>query len=261
MSNVNAPPQSPHIPDSTVPNAVGEGSGPVREISAEPLAPPGMLGRIDDDEYRKLMDAVDEHHAQPPNPQGKTGPPVEMADGSRFWGPKHVPGHLRTSVAKKFLCRTYLEEGIFQLHVMGRHVPGKTTNGRKRLSLPETASQLGYSYAHVVQVFRAMKRRAFDAEGATDVTGGVREFLNHHLEQAIEVASQRLDDNAAYGAVLIRAVEAFKELNGLDSSEDRNLNVEELAERVRGRSPLLLEVVRHSADAKKRTDQAAGDGD
>ena len=241
---------------------MGEESGPGRDIPLEPLAPPGMLGRIDEDEYRQLLDEVSKQHAAKPNPSGKTGAPVEMADGSRFWGPKHVPGHLRTSVAKKFLCRTYLEEGIYQYHVLGRQKPGTTdVLSRKRESLPETAKLLGYSYAHVVVVFRAMKRRAFDAEGATEVTGGVREFLNHHLESAIEESAKRLKDNAAYGAVLIRAVEAFKELNGLDSSEDRNLNVEELAERVRGRSPLLLEVVRHSADAKKKTDQLAVDGD
>ena len=224
--------------------------GPGQELPAEPLSPPGLLGNIDDKTYHKLLDAVTVQHDSPPNPLGPS-----VAAVGRWWGPEQVPGQFRAKVGKTLLCRTYLEEGIFQLHVQGLEDP--KTGKKRSLSLTETAEKLGYHYKHVVAVFRAMKRRAFEAEGESEVTGGVREFLNHHLEQAIEVASERMPHNAAYGAVLIRAVEAFKELNGLDSSEDRNLNIEELAERVRGRSPLLLEVVKHQAEADEKTDRAA----
>ena len=241
-------------PHPTNTKAVGEASGPGQELSPDVLSPPGLLGQIDDATYRKLLDAVTDQHDAPPNPLGEHAKAQIQVKG-RHWGPKHVPGPLRGNLGKKAIVRNYLEEGIYQLHVAGLKDP--KTGKRPKLSLQDTARQLGYSYAHVVQVFRQMKKRAFEAEGAQEVTGGVREFLNHHLEQAIEVASARIEDNAAYGAVLIRAVEAFRGLNGLDSSEDRNLNVEELAERVRGRSPLLLEVVKHQADADEKTDRAA----
>ena len=253
-------PFSPPFPENTDTQDVVRASGPA-QIS-EPLAPPGLLGQIDQSGYEKLLQAVDEHHARPPNPRGNphlNGPPpvVEMETRGRP-GPKHIPGPLRATFLRNRVIQNYLQEGIYQLHCRGI----KQEDGKyHRRSLADAAKELGYSYKHVVMVFRQMKARAFDAEGAQEVTGGVREFLNHHLEKAIEESAQRLKDNAAYGAVLIRAVEAFKELNGLDSSEDRNLNVEELAERVKGRSPLLLEVVKHSADAKKKTDQAAVDGD
>ena len=231
---------------------------PGQEESIQVLAPPGLLGQIDEETYQGLLKAVDKQHAAPPNPEGPNKKRAVEPVG-RWYGPQHVHGPFRALHVKRMLIGTYLEEGIYQLHVKGVKMAGDTK--ARRRSLAETADLLGYSYAHVVQVFRRMKKRAFEAEGAQEVTGGVREFLNHHLEKAIEESALRLKDNAAYGAVLIRAVEAFKELNGLDSSEDRNLNVEELAERVRGRSPLLLEVVRHSADAEKKTDQAAVDGE
>ena len=86
-----------------------------------------------------------------------------------------------------------------------------------------------------------MRRRAFDAEGGEEIAGGVRAFLLHHLERALEIADARMGENAADGAVLIRACEALKDIAGVDKDESGALNVAELAAMVKGRSPLLLE--------------------
>ena len=62
----------------------------------------------------------------------------------------------------------------------------------------------------------------------------------------IEIADGRMEENAAYGAVLIRACEALRALVGIDGEDASSVDIAELAAAVRGRSPLLLEIVEHS---------------
>ena len=52
----------------------------------------------------------------------------------------------------------------------------------------------------------------------------------------------RMEENAAYGAVLIRACEALRALVGIDGEDASSVDIAELAAAVRGRSPLLLEI-------------------
>lgn len=212
----------------------------------EALAPPGLLGRLDPDQREALLAAVEWQRNQPPNPDGLGGPTAKRApkhvEGHSWPGDPSVPGPLRVGVTRNRVCRTYLEEGIMVLHV------------RERRSLRETAELLGYSYRHVVVTWRAMRLRALSEEGS-EAPREVRQFLLHHLEACIETASERMAENAAYGAVLVRACEALKEIEGLDSAEERDLSIDELAEEVRGRSPLLLETVAAAEEAEK-----AGEG-
>jgi|TARA_B100001971_G_C17801029_1_gene339355 hypothetical protein len=115
---------------------------------------------------------------------------------------------------------------------------------RERKTLKETAEQLGYSYRHIVDTWAAMKRRAIDEEGDYNRNGSVRDFVVEHLEKVIQVADGRMEENAAYGAVLIRACEALRALVGIDGEDASSVDIEELAAAVRGRSPLLLEIVK-----------------
>ena len=192
------------------------------------LDEPGVLGKLSAEQRDALLDKVREQHDQPPNPEGKnhwrvTGP---------FSGPLNVPGPLRISHVRNRVARTYLEEGIMLLHV------------RERKTLKETAEQLGYSYRHIVDTWAAMKRRAIDEEGDYNRNGSVRDFVVEHLERVIEIADGRMEENAAYGAVLIRACEALRALVGIDGEDASSVDIEELAAAVRGRSPLLLEIVK-----------------
>ena len=87
-----------------------------------------------------------------------------------------------------------------------------------------------------------MKRCAIDDEGDYNRNGSVRDFVVEHLEKVIQVADGRMEENAAYGAVLIRACEALRALVGIDGEDASSVDIEELAAAVRGRSPLLLEI-------------------
>ncbi len=245
MANDNPPPESPDTPPKQVWSASDAApKSPARSTSsayaqtrkatsAPPevvaLAPPGLLGNLDEASREALLAAVDWQHTQAPNPNGSRTKADNIRDNGRWAGPQNIPGPLRARSNRLAVCRTYLEQGIYQLHC------------REKLSLSETAESLGYTYAHTVKTWADMRRRAFDAEGGEEIAGGVRAFLLHHLERAIEIADDRMGDNAAYGAVLIRACEALKDIAGVDKDESSSLNVAELAAMVKGRSPLLLE--------------------
>lgn len=198
------------------------------------LGPPGLLGRLDDEQREALLVAVKWQHDQPPNPTGKSGEPVGWVENGRWAGPKNVPGPLRGTHVVNRVCKSYLEEGILLLHV------------RERKSLKDTARKLGYSYRHILDIWSAMRRRALSEEGEPQQRSSVRDFVLEHLEKVIEVASEGVKENAAYGMVLIRACEALKEIYGTEEGPGSRVDVQALAEAVRGRSPLLLEVVEHA---------------
>ena len=252
MGANNTPPETPENPPEQVWNESETApKSPARSTSSayaktrkatppppevEALAPPGLLGNLDEAQREALLAAVDWQRTQPPNPNGSRTKADNVRDNGRWAGPTNIPGPLRARSNRLAVCRTYLEQGIYQLHC------------RDKLSLSETAEALGYTYAHTVKTWADMRRRAFDAEGGEEVAGGVRAFLLHHLERAIEVADDRMGENAAYGAVLIRACEALKEVAGIDKDEAGTLNVAELAQMVKGRSPLLLQQAQHGTE-------------
>ena len=193
------------------------------------LDEPGTLGRLTEEQRDALMTAVAVQHETPPNPEGTN----QWRPVGPFNGPTNVPGPLRISHVRNRLARSYLEEGVMLLHV------------RERKTLKETAEQLGYSYRHVVDTWAGMKRRALSEEGAFQQNTSIRDFVLEHLEKVIADASERVEQNAAYGMLVIRACEALWKLEGLEGGSDSGVNIEELAERVRERTPLLLAALEH----------------
>lgn len=207
-------------------------TGVPSEASERPkeLPPPGVMGRLTEDQRDALLSAVRDQHDLPPNPTGRnqwrvTGP---------HSGPTSVPGPFRVEHMRNRVAKTYLEEGIMLLHV------------RERMSLKETAAELGYSYRHVIDTWAAMKKRALCTEKIQEREGDLREFIQLQLEEIIRVGMGRFEENAGYGNLVIRACLVLLEMEDLESGNTSNLDVKALAAIMKGKSPLLLEMVEHA---------------
>ena len=200
------------------------------------LPPPGLMGRLPAEQKEALLAALEWEHDQPPNPTGPARDPEsgQWVGSGRWAGPVTVPGPFRRKHLRNRVAATYLEEAIMEYHIR--------QNVRLR-ALPEL---LGYSYPRIIAVWSAMKKRALSEEGGFEQAKELREFIVHHLTEVVKDAADRVKENAAYGAVVIRACEALRDIEGLEGQAAENLDIEELAEAVRGRSPLLLETIQHS---------------
>jgi hypothetical protein len=130
---------------------------------------------------------------------------------------------------------------VIELHVM----EGKT--------LVETAEVMGI---HLRTVQKRWKEVLEDVKGGTaeELREEVRAYADLHLREVIQTAQQNVDDSAAYGAVVVQGIKTLCELHGVEPPEETKgqaLTMEEVGQRVRSKSPLLLDKLNHIRAAKR----------
>jgi hypothetical protein len=188
----------------------------------------GKLAGLKPEAREALHAAIEARHAQPPN-----------LGGPNQWTPAKDNGKARHTNVRRFVLKNYLEEAIYQYHVQ-QQIPVT------QLCEPTNDCYLGYSYSHLSKTWKRMVDRALATENNGEQDQGIRDFVLMNLEDAVRIGRANLEVNAAYGAVLIRACEAIKDICGLESENTKALSIEDLAKEARGRSPLLLQTMEHS---------------
>ena len=80
------------------------------------LPPPGLMGKLSEEQMDVLKDAVKREHEQPPNPKGSARDPMtgQWVPSGPWAGPSNVPGPFRRKALRTRVARTYLEEAILQ---------------------------------------------------------------------------------------------------------------------------------------------------
>jgi hypothetical protein len=147
------------------------------------------------------------------------------------------PGHqskwLRKGTERALVRGFKTKEEIIRLHC----IEGKP--------LKVVAKELGRHHRYVQQVYQVIvadvKGRATKGEKDDDV----RTFADKHLRNVIIQAAAMVNDNAAYGAVVIRGVSELCALHGVKPEEagitGGIASLEDIGQAVRVASPLLMD--------------------
>jgi hypothetical protein len=110
------------------------------------------------------------------------------------------------------------------------------------MSNTEIAEALGLSRQWVARVWRAAVREAEQAAIDPEKREELQAWLFYQLEMIITKAQSRVDESAAYGALVLKGVEQMRILLGIDNEVDNGgkSTLHEIAKQVEIRSPLVM---------------------
>jgi hypothetical protein len=111
------------------------------------------------------------------------------------------------------------------------------------LSLAETAVRLGVSYDYVRHDLWPAAKAAKGDLRDQDERDAVAAYLRSKLIDCLDKASARIEENAAYGAVTLKAIQQIAEMTGIDWKVDGagsgKMSLDEVAREVAALSPML----------------------
>lgn len=110
------------------------------------------------------------------------------------------------------------------------------------MSTSEIAEALGLTRQWVGRVWRAAVRDAEQAAIDPEKSKQLQAWLFYQLKITITKAQSRVDDRAAYGALMLKGAEQMRILLGIDNEVDNGLKstLLEIAKQVEIRSPLVM---------------------
>lgn len=181
----------------------------------------------------------------PESPDILDAAPPEEGGGAPVEAP--VDDVVHTSHPPKGKIGKWLQRGIDRNIVKGHETKKKVIqlHCMEGKPLKEVAKLIGRHHRYVQMVWKGIvedtKGRASKGEHDADV----RAYCDLHLRGVIESAARLVEDNAAYGAVVIRGVSELCALHGVKPEEagitGGIASLEDIGQAVRVASPLLMD--------------------
>ncbi|MBK1855001.1 hypothetical protein JO972_08520 [Verrucomicrobiaceae bacterium 5K15] len=126
------------------------------------------------------------------------------------------------------------------------------------MSNQEIAKAIGRTPQWVSKVWRHAVKEAEQASISPEQREALKAWLIHQIKMTIIKAQSKVDDHAAYGALVLKGVEQLHALLGLDSlsDEDSKRTLQEITDRLDIRSPLVMEKLRGHVPKSENRDHS-----
>lgn len=109
------------------------------------------------------------------------------------------------------------------------------------LTMPEIAKEIGRSTGYCRQVWSVLVREAEHMRTDPEKKKDLQAWMIAQVQMTITKAQNRIDDHAAYGALVLKGVEQLGVMLGLDKEVmNDKYSTQEIAARLDARSPLVL---------------------
>ena len=124
-----------------------------------------------------------------------------------------------------------------------------------QMTMQEIADHLDKSHVYCSQIWSEACKEARAMRDDPAKQEELRAWLAMQVQMVISKAQNRIEDNAAYGALVLKGSEQLADMMGLSAQEAMGdkYDYKELAERVESKSPLVL------AKLNKVKDEATAD--
>ncbi len=133
-----------------------------------------------------------------------------------------------------------------------------------RLTANEIGELIGRSPKYVSKVWRAEVRRAEEEMVNPEKRRELKAWMLRQVQMTVVKAQNLVESHAAYGALVLKGVEALERLAGVEVADaSKKSTLDEIAEQVKVRSPLVLEKlegVRTLKQAERLPEEYGGEG-